>query len=447
MRVVIVGAGEVGSAIAESLADTHDVVVIDVDPTRVEELTYEVDALAVEGDGTALDTLLEADVTEADMVIACTDDDETNIVACGTVETVTEAFTIARVKSATYLETWEQSETAFGVDFMVGTNLLAARAIVQVLGIPAARDVEAFAGGRVQMAEFEIPEGSPIAGQTVREADRFDSVTFAGLFREADGPESLTLPTGATTIEAGERIVVIGSSESVRALAAEVEPHHDGISDVVVAGGTAIGAETARLLAEQGLTPRLVEADPDLARQLAEDLPGARVLESDATDRAFLERENVGTADAFVAALGGDDRNLMACLIADRVGAARTVAVVEDPAYVDLFEAVGVDVAVNPREATAEEITRFTRERRAENVSLVESDRAEVVEVEVDADSTLAGRPIHESIQDLPDGVVIGAITRNGEFVVPRGDTVVEVGDHVVAFVDAAVIEAATAKL
>jgi trk system potassium uptake protein TrkA len=443
VEVVIVGAGEVGSSIAASLSDSHEVVVVEVDPARVEELNYAIDVLAIEGDGTDLAVLEEAGLSEADMVIACTDDDETNIVTCGTVKTVTDAFTIARVKQATYLDTWEQSEAAFGVDFMVGTNILTARAIVAVIGIPAARDVDTFAGGRVQMAEFEIPEASPIAGQTIQEADRFESLTFAAILR----PDDLVIPTGETVIDPGDEVVVIGAEESVRALAAEIAPHHGGNSDVLIVGGCNIGYQTARLLEEKGIHSRLVERDAERARELAEDLPDTTVLESDATDRDFLERERVEKVDAFVAALASDEQNLLACLIAKRMGAKRTVAVVEDTGHVDLFEEVGVDIAVNPREVTAEEITRFTRQRRAENVSLIASDRAEVIEIEVGEGSVLVGRSIRESVRDLPGGVVIGAITRNSEFVIPRGDTVVESGDHVVVFVDATVLDEITARI
>ncbi len=443
MHIVIVGAGEVGSSIAASLADTHDVVVLDVDPERVDDLNYSLDVLAREGDGTDLDVLLDVGVETTDMVVACTDVDETNIVTCGTVQTVTDAFTIARVKQATYLDTWERSEGAFNVDFMVGTNLLTARAIVEVIGVPAARDVDTFAGGRVQMAEFEIPETSPVAGQTVQEADRFDSLTFAAVLR----PEDVVIPTGGTTIRAGDEVVVIGSRESVRDLAAEVAPHRGDSSDILVAGGSNVGYQTAKLLEDEGLQPRLVERDAERARELAEELPGSTVLESDATDRSFLERERVSRTDAFVACLGRDDQNLMACLVAERLGAGRTVAVVEDPEHVDLFEEVGVDVAVNPREVTAEEITRFTRERRTENVALIANDRAEVVEMRVGDDSVLVDRPIRESVGDLPAGIVIGAITRDDGFVIPRGDTVVERGDHVVVFANADVVDGATEKI
>ena len=443
MRIVIVGAGEVGSSIAKSLADSHDVVVVDIDPDRVESVTYNIDALAIEGDGASLSTLQETNVSEADILIASTDNDETNIITCGTAKTVGDPFTIARVKGTKYLDTWQRAEGALGVDFMVGTTLLTARTVVRVIGLPSARDVDTFAGGRVQMAEFEIPEDSPVAGQTVQEADRFESLTFAAILRPAD----VIIPTGQTTIRAGDEVVVIGSQESVHALAAEVSPHAGDADDVLIVGGTEIGYQVARLLEEQGLNPRLVETGHDRARELAEALPNTTVLEHDGTDRDFLEREHVADVDTVVTALRRHERNLLASLLTKRLGADRAVAIVDEAEYVDLFEAVGVDVAVNPREATAEEITRFTRERRAENVALIENDRAEVIELEVGADSVLRDRPIRESVQDLPDGVVIGAITRNGDFVIPRGNTVVEEGDNVVVFVDACVLETATAEL
>jgi trk system potassium uptake protein TrkA len=170
-------------------------------------------------------------------------------------------------------------------------------------------------------------------------------------------------------------------------------------------------------------------------------------MESDATDAEFLAREHVDEADAVVAALESDEKNLLVSVLARQLGARRTVAIVETTEYVNLFETVGVDVGVNPREVTAEEITRFTRELHTENVALVENDKAEVLEIEVGEDSVLVGRPIREAVADLPEGFVVGAITRNEEFVVPRGDTVVESGDHVVVFVEKDVLEEVTERL
>ncbi|WP_338729541.1 Trk system potassium transporter TrkA [Haladaptatus sp. DJG-WS-42] len=444
MRVIVVGAGEVGSSIAASLADSHEVVVIDIDRDRVEALTYSLDVLAIEGDGADLDTLREAGIEQTDMVIASTDDDETNIVTCGTVKTTSDAFTIARVKNTKYLTTWQSKEGAFGVDFLVCTDLLTAESIVRVVGLPATQDVDAFAGGSVLMAQFGISSESPITGQTIRDADRFDSLTFAAILRG----DEVVIPRGETTIETDDQVIVIGSPESVRGFAMELAPGQGGNGqDVVIIGGSEIAFQTARLLEARGFHPRLIEDREARALDLAEKLPNTTVMQSDPTDIEFLTREMVGEADIVIAGLESDERNLLASLLAKRLGAKRTVAIVDAGEYVDLFEAVGVDVAVNPREATAEEITRFTRDEQAENVALIESDRAEVLEFEIKAESVLAGRPIQESVADLPEGVVIGAVTRDNRMITPRGDTVIEVNDHVVLFVDHDAIDAVTASV
>ncbi|MFB6270408.1 MAG: Trk system potassium transporter TrkA [Halobacterium sp.] len=447
MRILVVGAGEVGSSIAGSLADAHEVVVVDVDPERVETMTYTEDVLAVTGDGTDLDVLAEAEVERADVVIASTDDDETNLAACATVKTVSEAFTIARVEDTNYLDTWRAHKGAFGVDFMVCTDLLAAEAIVRIIGLPTARDVDPFAGGRVEMAEFDVPPESPIAGETVAEADRWSELTFVAVIPE--GAEQAEVPRGDTVIGASARVVVVGRPASVREFGRSIDPEGQAskVEDVVIVGGSTTGELTAERLVERGIKPRIVEFDEARARELAEHLPGATVYSHDATDPEFLSREHVQDADVVVATMGSDERSLLAALLAKREGAQRAIAVVEQARYVDLFETVGVDVAVNPRRVTAEEITRFTRERRAENVAIIEPGGAEVVEVEIDEDSVLAGRAIEDVMADLPSGVVVGAITRNGDFVTPRGDTVVEVGDHVVVFVQADALEEVTSKL
>ncbi|WP_435115244.1 Trk system potassium transporter TrkA [Halolamina sp. C58] len=433
MRVIIVGAGQVGESIAADLSDAHDVVIVERDPDRVEELNYSLDVLAIEGDGTSLSALEEADVADADMVIASTDDDETNIVVSSSVKAVSEAFTIARVKNTEYLRTWQRSQTAFGVDFMVCTYLLAAESIVRVVGLPAARDADTFADGRVEMAEFDVDAASPLAGQSVAEADTYDSLTFAAIVRE----EELLIPTGTTDIRADDRLVVIGTPRSVRRFAGDVAPEEAALSgEVVIVGGSEIGYHVARLLSERGVSARLLEQDADRARWLAEELPDTMVMETDATDIEFLEREHVGDAEVIVSALDSDEKNLLTSLLAERVGTERSVAVIDQSEYVELFEAVGVDVGINPREVVAEEITRFTRAGGAENVALVENGLAEVLEVEVGADSPLVGEPIRESVHSLPADVVIGAITRGGEYVVPRGGTELEAGDHVVLFVE-----------
>ena len=443
MRTVIVGAGEVGTSIARSLAPAHDVVVIDIDADRAEQLKYELDVMTLSGDGTSLSVLRTADVASADLFIASTDDDRTNLVAAETAKTLADPFTIARTKSVEYLRTWELTRAAFGVDFMVCSDLLSAENVVRVVGLPSAVDVDPFAGGLVQMAEFEIDAASPVAGQTIAEADRFESLTFAGLFRGDD----LILARGETAIEAGDRAVVIGSPESVQAFASDIAPAATpGEADeIVIIGGSEIGYQTARLLEERSLAPRLIEQDHDRARQLAEMLPDTLVMEHDATDTEFLAREHVDEADIVVAALDSDERNLLVSVLAKRLGTDRVVAIVDNDEYVTLFEEIGIDVAINPRQVTAEEITRFTHSGVAENIAVLEGDQAEVLELQLTDASELINRPISEVAADLEADVVFGAITRSGTLITPRGDTELCAGDHIVVFVETAFVEELTA--
>lgn len=444
MKVVIVGAGEVGESIARNLCENHNVTIVDVEEERVEELNYSLDVLAITGDGTDVETLQSADTDTADMFLAATDDDESNIVACATAKAISDAFTVARIKDSKYLRTWEQNESAFGIDFMVATNVLAAEAIARVTALPTARDADFFASGTVQMAEFDVCENSPIAGNTVEETDVYSSLTFAAILRNGD----VEIARGDSRIEIDDRVVVIGSSQSVHEFARDCVPEEmrEEASEVVIAGGSEIGYHVARLLNEQGLSTRLVEEDKSRARKLAEALPNTMVMQSDVTDMRFLDREHVEDADILVSALESDEKNLLQSLLAEQIGIGRTISIIDQGAYVDLFEKVGVDVAINPRNVVAEEITRFTQ-AGTENIAFIETDKAEILEIEIDDESVLAGRTIEESMKDLPRGVVIGAITRNDEMVVPRGDTTPQAGDHVIAFVEFDAVDEATAKL
>ena len=444
MYVLIVGAGQVGKMIAASLADSHDVAVVERDPTIVEELTYSYDVLSVQGDGTELEVLREAGLEQADLLVACTDRDETNIVVCGTAKSVCDAFTIARVRRRTLLNTWQGSQSAFDVDFMVCTDLLVAQTIFRISGFPQAQDVEIFAGGLVRMAEFEIGPESPLVGKRVSEVDQYESMTFAGVFRNGE----MVVARGDTEFRANDRIVVIGSPDSVTEFAIAAVPDTTASTDdVVIVGGSTIGFQTAHEFEVHGFEPRLIERDHERAREIAEALPGTFVMEHDATDTEFLNREHIDEADIVIAALDSDEKNLLVSLLARRVGVDRTVAVIENTEYTDLFEAVGVDVAINPREETAEEIVRFTRTDRTEKIAMLEHDRAEVIEVELGEESALVGRPIEEATEDFPECVVIGAISRDGDLITPRGSTVPQAGDHVVLFVDATVLGEVSAML
>ncbi|MCL9813671.1 Trk system potassium transporter TrkA [Natranaeroarchaeum aerophilus] len=443
MRVIVVGAGEVGRSIAENLTETHEVVVIERDNALVDDLTYDLDALVIQGDGTDLATLQQAGIEKSDMLIASTDIDEVNIVACGAAKTTGDIFTMARVKRHSLLKTWQNADDAFGVDFMASSDLLTAEAIFRLSGFPGAHDVDSFIGGLVRMAEFEIGANSPIVGHTVREADRWDSLTFAAVFRD----EELIIPRGDTVIEQHDRVVVIGSPGSVKQFATDTVQSSSDVDEVVIVGGSEIGYHTARLFEEHGYHPDLIEQDHDRARDIAEWLPNTSVWEHDATDMEFLKREHIDKADMVVAALEHDDKNLLVSMLAQKLGVERKISIIENTEYAELFEAVGIDVAISPREETAEEIIRFTRGDQTEKIAMLEHDRAEVLELEISDDSKLVGRKIADAMDSLPECVVIGAISRNGELVIPRGDTVFEANDHVVLFTETQMIDELTALI
>ena len=444
MRIIIAGAGQVGTKVAAELDATHDVVMIDVDTDRIDRLSYDLNVLTVTGDSSAIDTLREADIESADILIASTDSDEINIITCSTAKALTDVTTVARVKDVKYVNTWDQAENVFDVDFMVGTNLLTIAAAVGRTGLTAARNFEVFAGGTVQMAEFEIEADSSLVSQTIREADRFDALTFAAILRD----ETTIIPTGSTRIQPGDDVVVTGRPESVHAFGTELAPRESEPRNVLIIGGSDIGYHTARLLEERGLSPHLIEADADRARALSERLSATTVRNRDLADRGALEDERMAGVDVVVTALEHDsEENLLAALRAKRKGADRAVAIVDHGEYVDLFEDAGVDVAVNPRRATAMEIIEFARDQDTQHVALLEDDQAQVIEIRIDTDSVLAGRPISEAIDDLPENVVVGALTRDGSYLMPRGETVINPGDHAVILVESDVVAETIALL
>ncbi|WP_090508366.1 Trk system potassium transporter TrkA [Natronorubrum sediminis] len=441
MRITVIGAGEVGRTIAATLADLHEVVVVDCDEQIVEELTYAYDVLAVHGDGRDIETLRKAEIDRANLVIACTDNDDVNTVICATVTMISDAFTVARVRHRTLFETWNDRPDAFGVDFMICTDSLTSEAVFRISGLPAAQEVDTFANGLVRMAAFEIDPESPFVDQTVREIGLDESVTVAAIFRD----DELVLPAGETVIQSTDRIVVIGSASGVTNVANRISLSSRSPTDeVVIAGASEIGLRIARLFEEHGYHPRVVEQDPDRARNAAEALPDTTVLKGDPTDAGFLEREHTGDADIVIATLPNDERNLLVSLVARQFGVGETVAIVENIEYTELFETAGVNVTVNPREETAEEIIRFTRLIPTEKIVLLDHDRAEVIEIVVTEESILADREIRDSTASLPDGVIIGAIARTGELVTPRGTTVIRPGDHVILFVDTDALDEVT---
>jgi trk system potassium uptake protein TrkA len=454
MNIVLLGAGQVGATIVEALHGDHEVTVIDLDASRLQALSYRYDVRTVRGNGATRRILQDAGVNRADLMIACTSRDEINLVAGTLVKKLSEAQTIVRTSNPEYIEAWQERQ--IDVDFMVSSELETAHAVSQTIGLPAAKQTDIFADGQVQIVEFDVPrEGGveDLSGVPLTEAaERAASRPLSGGYEEVVGrplreatipPDSkvasiirgdrMLVPRGNESIQPGDRIIVIGSPDAAREWGGIMARATQPVDDVVVYGAGATGLAIARVLLDQRIRVRLIEPREERAREVAEELPDARVYCATGVDPDFIERERIGQARAAVFAMREDSKNLYAATLARVHGVGFTIAIVHEPVSVEVFEHAGIDVAVNPRSVTAEEIVRFAHDPRIRQLAMLEGDRFEILDITVRAESKLVRIPFKE----LPmTGSLIGAIVRDGTAIFPHGDDQLEPDDRAIIFTE-----------
>jgi trk system potassium uptake protein TrkA len=432
VRVFLIGAGQVGSTVVDALHAEHELTVLDTEPSRLSALAYRYDVATYEGDGTSRRDLARAGIGQADLVIAATSRDEVNLVAgMFARREAPRAKTIIRTSEPEYVELWREGQ--LDVDFVVCPELETAHAISRTIGVPAARQTDVFAGGQVQIVEFDVEEGaSPdVVGVPLRDAKIPHDSKVAAIIH---GDETV-LPGGDDVIRPGSRIVVIGSPQAAQAWSALLAPGGATVEDVVIFGAGRVGTAIARVLLEQGIGVRMVEASTERARRAAEVFPQARVFAATGLDPDFLERERIGQAQAAIFAMRDDTKNLYAASLVKVHGVPFTIAVAHEPVSVAAFDQAGIDVAINPRAVTAEEIVRFAHDPRTQQVSMLEGNRYEVLDVTTRETSRYVGT----AFRDMPvHGALIGAIVRNGTAIFPHGDDVLQAGDRVIIFTEAA---------
>ena len=453
MKIFIIGAGQVGSTIVEALHSEHELTVVDEDAGRLEALGSRFDIGTVEGNGTSRRMLADAGLEGSDLLIACTSRDEVNIIASIFCRALTpNTRTIVRTGNEEYLDVWRERQ--LDVDWVVSSEREAALAVSQTIGVPAARQTDVFADGQVQIVEFDVvapPRKAMEGGVSIMKAaeeaaarprtGKFEDVVGRPLREAVIPPDSkvasiiredeIAIPRGEETIRPGDRIVVIGSPNAARAWSELLTPARRKVDDVVIFGAGRIGIATARVLLQQGIQVRLIESDGERARSVSDLLPEARVFQATGVDPEFLERERIGMSDAAVFAMRDDSKNYYAATLAKLHGVQSTIAIVHDSVSMDVFERAGVDVAINPRLITAEEIVRFARDPRTQQVAMLDQDRFEILDITVRPDSELVGKRFRE----LPmTGSLIGAVVRDGRALFPHGDDVLEGGDRAIIF-------------
>jgi trk system potassium uptake protein TrkA len=451
LRIVILGAGQVGSSVAENLvSEANDITIVDINGERLRHLQDRLDLRVVNGNAAHPTVLEQAGARDADMILAVTQSDETNMVACKLAATMFNIPTkIARIRSADYLSHPEIfAPDNFAVDVAICPEQVLTEYIVKLLEFPESLQVLEFAEGHVSLVAVRAFHGGPLVGQQIahlRSHMPQVDARVAAIFR-GDSP---IIPEGDTVVEAGDEIFFLAATENIRGVMRELRRMDKAIRRVMIGGGGNIGRRLAKAI-EDRYQVKIIEYDKANAERLAVELNKSLVLAGDVTDEELLESEHIGQMDVYCALTNDDENNIMSALLAKRMGVRKVIALINRRSYVDLLQAGQIDIAISPAQATIG--TLLARVRRGDCVAVHSLRRgaAEALELVAHGDaksSRVVGRRIEEI--DLPKGATIGAIVRRRitetptdalakhdyQVLMAHHDLVIEPDDHVIVFV------------
>jgi len=437
MKIIILGAGQVGSSLANNLAsEANDITVVDVDSKRLQEMQDRLDLRTVAGQASHPDVLQRAGAEDADMVIAVTNSDETNVVACQVAYTLFHTPTkIARVRAQEYLLYPELfTQDSMPVDVIISPEQLVTDYIHRLIEHPGALQVLDFSGGRVQLVAVKAYYGGPLVGHELRTLrDHMPGVQtrVAAVYRRGKAIN----PEGHTVIEADDEVFFIAAKKDIRAVMSELRRLEKPVKRVIIAGGGNIGKRLAKALEHQ-FQVKLIDHNAPRTVEISEDLARTIVLHGDAADEGLLLEENIEETDVFCALTNDDEANILSAMLAKRLGAKKVMALINRAAYVDLVESGDIDIAISPPQATIGSLLAHVRRGDVVMVHSLRRGAAEAIEAIAHGDeysSKVVGRAI-EDIK-LPEGTTIGAIVRGDEVLIAHHDTAIEAEDHVLLFV------------
>ena len=436
MKIIILGANQVGSALAETLAnEANDITVVDPDSEKLRELKDHIDIGIIVGEASHPDVLERAGAEDAEMIIAVTESDEINMVACRVAYSLFQTpKKICRIRSSSYLV----SDRLFGkdgiaVDVVISPELIISSYISRLLDLPGALQVLDFADGKVQLVAVKAFFGGPLVGQEIRLLrQHMPSVDtrVAAIFRK-DRP---IMPEGSTVIEADDEVFFIAAQNDISACMNELRRLDRPYKRIMIAGGGNIGLRLAEDI-EHRYQVKIIERNPERCDYLANHLDHAIVLNGEASQQDLLIEENIEDTDVFLALTNDDEANIMSSLLAKRLGAKKVMAIINNPAYVDLVQGGEIDIAISPQQATIGSLLTHVRRGDVVKVHSLRRGAAEAIEAVAHGDqasSKVVGRAIEKI--DLPEGTTIGAIVRNDEVLIAHDDIVIESGDHVILF-------------
>lgn len=438
MKIVILGAGAVGSTLASLLCQENDLVVVDHNSSELHRLEEEADIKTLTGGASYPNILVNAGIQEADMVVAVTGSDETNIVSCMIAKVLNKSIkTIARVREISYLKGKTKEAMDSGeipVDIHISPEQLITEHIQGLIEIPGSLQVMEFGQGKLNLVAVRAVEGGPMIGHEIgdlkKHMPKIDS-RVAAIFRSG---ESIT-PLGSTVIEANDEVFFISKKGEASKVVNEMRKKEEPYKNIIIAGGGKIGARLAKRI-ENNHRVKIIESNNERAIRLSEKLENSIVLEGNVCDKNLLHDENVENTDVFTAVTNDDEANVMSCLLAKEMGAHKTVALINNPAYVDLVQTKGIDIAIAPSEIT---IGTFLAEIEGKDVVRVHSLRKGAAEaIEAIAQESKTGKPscIGKELGEisLPDGVTIGALIRDDKGKIAHDHVHLRENDHVILF-------------
>jgi trk system potassium uptake protein TrkA len=436
MKIIILGANQVGSALAETLSkEKNDITLVDENSELLRELNDSIDVKVTAGEPSHPATLEAAGALDADMLIAVTDSDEANIVACRVAYTVFNITKkICRIRSSSYTDHKELFQYDNDVvDVVVSPEEIVSDYITRLIDLPGSLQVLDFAGGKVQLVAVKAFYGGPLVGQEIRLIRQHMpgvDTRVAAIFRK----DRAITPEGSTVIEADDEVFFVAAQNNIRACMGELRRLDRPYRRLIIAGGGKIGFRLAQNI-EDRYQVKVIEQNARRAAYISEHLDKAIVLNGEASQRELLVEESIEDTDVFLALTNDDEANIMSSLLAKRLGAKKVMAIINNPAYVDLVQGGEIDVAISPQLATIGSMLTHVRRGDVVNVHSLRRGAAEAMEAIAHGDkhsSKVVGRTVEEI--DLPEGTTIGAVVRDDEVMIAHDDTLIKTDDHVILF-------------
>ncbi len=436
MKIIILGAGQVGSSVATNLAsEANDITVVDVDSKRLHELQDRLDLNTVEGEASYPDILMRAGAEDADMIIAVTNSDETNMAACQIAYTMFHTPTkIARIRANEYLTHPELfTQEAFPIDVLISPEQLVTDYVQRLIEYPGALQVLDFAEGKVQLVAVKAYYGGPLVGhelRTLRDHMPGIQTRVAAIFRHGNP----IIPEGNTVIEVDDEVFFVAAKKNIRAVMSEMRKLDKPVKRIIIAGGGNIGVRLALAL-ENKYQVKLIDHNVARTQTISAQLDKAITLLGDVADEELLQEENIENTDVFCAVTNDDEANILSAMLAKRLGARKVMALINRASYVNLVQSSIIDIAVSPQHATIGSLLAHVRRGDVVVVHSLRRGAAEAIEAVAHGDKG-SSRVVGRAIEDikLPPGTTIGAIVRNEEVIIVHHDTVIESEDHVILF-------------